>query len=34
MVRDRVEVLDPEFAARLAIEPTLDTTELPEFPTP
>lgn len=34
LVRDRVEALDPEFAARIATQPTLDTTEMPEFPSP
>jgi hypothetical protein len=34
LVRDRVEALDPEFAARLSLEPALDTSAIPEFPTP
>ncbi len=34
LVRERVEVLDPEFAARIATRPTLDTTGLGEFQQP
>jgi hypothetical protein len=37
LVRERIEALDPEFAARLALEPGLDSMEslaMPEFPTP
>jgi hypothetical protein len=34
LIRDRVEALDPEFAARIATEPVLDTTQMPEFPSP
>lgn len=35
MIRERVEQLDPEFAARLAAQPSLESSvEMPEFPTP
>lgn len=34
MVRERAEALDPEFAVRFAAEPTLDSSQLPEFSMP
>lgn len=34
LVRDRVEQLDPEFSARLSLEPALDSSAIPEFPIP